>query len=567
MAKTLTTNERMGFGIQANAVKPTDVRHVYWSPTYDQIDDILTVADPVRVRSLFRQVDSGDYSILPRLAMEFERRDSQIRMCAVSRRMALTAVDWEILPNQEAQDQNAAEDAASYCMERLRGIYSFRKSVNHLVRAITDGVAAVELIWESSELVDLVPVPYTRLRSQYPDGPEIWMTTDDNYTGQPMPWGKFCVWAPDHIAPHPLGATIVHAASILFVFKSIARADWSTFLDVYGVPARVLMTTTELPEERLSRIKDALRELSSDFYAVLHGMDEKAQLTTFNPGTSPDVFSEAMAWADDAIAKLYLMQTLTSDVRDSGSRALGEIHQNVRADLLASDMMAESDNIEANILRPMIMGKFPDRPDMPIPWFRRKLIEKKNIEAERLMLDQLEFAARRGMHIDDNVLYERLNIPIPTTKPETSKTDQEVAITVNELTLGIERATRAGDIDLVNALRAKIAEHLNVALPPLSELPEKTPAFGGAPEDKIAEDKGEDEGEDDEDDVPATEARTIREQVIEAIDRRWLGLKEIMVLTQLPYDQVKGVLCCSDMQTRIRKRKSKGKPTEYRLAR
>ncbi len=562
MAKS--ANERVGFGIQRATSTIPSGRETYWSRVYDAFrEKPFTEPLPGKFKSIIESVDNGDYAALPELAIELERRDEQIAFLSESRRMALSALDWEILPNAETEDEAAAEESATYVKESLRKVGTFRQTVKHLLLAITSGVAATELVFENSELVETVDVPHTRFTAPSSGEPYINIKIDGNPQGQPMPWGKFCVWVPMQRTPYPLAMTLVHPACRLFIFKYYLKIAWMTWMEVYSVPARILFPGRKLEDADKTAAESAMKNISMDFWGILNGMGEGARLETLTPGTGGAFFEEGARWCDDALSRLYLMQTLTSDVRDSGSRALGQVHQSVRSDLLASDLMAESDNIEQNIIKPMLVLRYPGR-DMPLPWFRRKMKEKKDIEAERLAIDQIRLAKENGLHIDDDVLYEKLNIPVPTTKPEESRTDQDIALTVNELTLGIERATRAGDLALVNALRERIAELLGKPLPPLGALPNATDNFGRPVGEPKPEDDPDGPQDDDED---GDEPSSIRDAVLAAIDRRWMNTKDLMKALNRPESQIRGVVTALDLRTIIERRKIGSNATQYRRRR
>ena len=107
----------------------------------------------------------------------------------------------------------------------------------------------------------------------------------------------------------------------------------------------------------------------------------------------------------------------------------------------------------------------------------RILEQRVDVEAARLKLEQLNFMSARNLPVDEQDIYQAVELTQPVGKQD-KKTDVELAATINELTLGIERATRAGDLPLVNLLRKRIAEMLNESLPDLTELPRATGPFG-----------------------------------------------------------------------------------------
>jgi phage gp29-like protein len=115
---------------------------------------------------------------------------------------------------------------------------------------------------------------------------------------------------------------------------------------------------------------------------------------------------------DNKLAILWLGQTLTTDVVATGSYAAARVHNKVRSDLLASDLRGEATCLREQLFRPMIALKFPGR-DMPVPIFKRETSVIRDIDSDKLRLEQLTFAASQGLEVPRKWLYDALGIPRP----------------------------------------------------------------------------------------------------------------------------------------------------------
>lgn len=423
---------------------------------------------PTKLSNALRAVDGWDVAALCELSEEFEAKDSHLMSEATKRRNALTCLSWKIEPDERARDQGAAKAAADYIDERLRMIDSWDTTLEHFASGIGPNVAVVELVWQDAELIDTLDVPGHRLIGQFWNSKEIRIQTDrSQFWGVSTFPGKFVVHHPQTKSGNPLRATMVHAVTLPWLFKNLSAADWLAFSEVYGTPWRWAEYTDSVVDADRTTAQDMLENMSADLAASL---PVGVQLKTYQASGTGETYREQIAWAERKMSILYLGQTLTTELGDTGSRAAAQVHEGVRKDICIADIAAERRTIERQIFRFMLNLKFPNKP-MPLPRFCRELPERRDVETERLVLDQITFAVGHGLRIDEEVMYEKLQLPIPLT-PEPKKTSSEVSATVNELTLSVERAVRAGDLALVNALREKIAEALGVKLPPLTELPE-----------------------------------------------------------------------------------------------
>ncbi|MDL2275849.1 DUF935 domain-containing protein, partial [Desulfosarcina sp. OttesenSCG-928-G10] len=78
-----------------------------------------------------------------------------------------------------------------------------------------------------------------------------------------------------------------------------------------------------------------------------------------------DVFSSLAEFCDSQMSKAILGQTLTSDAGINGSRALGQVHNEVRGDLTRADAKALGRTVSQQIIRPYIGYNFGW--DAPMP--------------------------------------------------------------------------------------------------------------------------------------------------------------------------------------------------------
>lgn len=454
---------------------------VRYSPTIDTYHRHL--ADnptPQKLANALRSVESGDVAALVELSEEFEARHAHLRSVATTRRNALTGLPWKVEPDERAKDQGAAKTAADYIDERLRGMDSWETTLEHLATGIGPNIAVTELVWDNAELLRTVDVPGHRLLGHFWNSKEIRIETDENQVwGVSTFPGKFVVHHPQTRAGMPLRSTIVHAITLPWLVANLSAKDWLSFSEIYGIPWRWVEYTDSVVDADRDTIQDMLEQMSSDLAATLPA---GASVKTFQASGTGETYERQMAWAENAMSKAYLGQTLTTDIGDVGSRAAATVHNEVRKDLLFADISSERRTVSQQVIRPMLKLKFPGK-EMPMPRWIREVPERRDIEAERLDLDQLRFAAENGVRLDKQIIYERLRLPEPIT-PEPKTSTAKVSATVNELTLGVERAVRAGDLALANALREKIAEALGVTLPPLTELPKTSENSSGNGIDK-----------------------------------------------------------------------------------
>jgi len=380
------------------------------STTLDSYRRYLTDSmKPSDLAATLKAVDDGDAAAMVELLEEMEGKDAHLQGVLERRREALTALDWSIEPDEKAKDQNAAREAAQYCQSELDGIDHFTDCLQHLAFGIGAGVACVEKVLAGGRIVDFIPVPGNRLISEY-DGAQLSVITDENVsTGVPMMPQKFVIHTPQSRSGAPMRVTLARALGYLHVLKHYCLADWAAYSEIFGMPFRIATYDETVNPADRTTIKDSLKNMSADMYGVF----PKGVVVEFKEATkSNDPYAALIDWCEKKQSILVLGQTLTTDVGSVGSLAAARVHENVRASISLSDINGERRTIEKGVLRQMVGLRWPGRP-MPIPNFKRKIVEDRNLESERLDLEQLQKARDFGLAIDPEVMYERLRIPPP----------------------------------------------------------------------------------------------------------------------------------------------------------
>jgi phage gp29-like protein len=390
-----------------------------WDERQTYVTDSPTAG---RIKTLIRSADEGRLDQYMRLSMEMEAKDAHLQAVANTRRGAVTALEWDIQP-ADTGDEVLAQEAADYCRETLRDIDTWDETLEHLATAIGPNISVVEMVWEKFRPVATVDVPGHRLTGSYTfggsgDGPhstDIRIITDD----EPLngiatdEWGKWIVYTPNSQAGFPFRRTLSAAMGWLYLIKHYVTADWASFSEVFGSPMRYGTYSDDVPDDDKAKLQELLQYADADAWAMFH---EGIKVSHLEAGRGTQPYAELIEWIEKKTAILWLGQTLSTDVGAVGSFAAAKVHDNVRTDILLSDLRKEARCIRSQVLRPMTLMKFP-RKDVPIPHFKRTVIESKSVDADRLGLERLKIAKELGVSLSADQVYEWLG----TTPPEPGK--------------------------------------------------------------------------------------------------------------------------------------------------
>jgi phage gp29-like protein len=167
-----------------------------------------------------------------------------------------------------------------------------------------------------------------------------------------------------------------------------------------------------VPSDDRDALDEMLRQMGSD---VAGSFPEGVDVKFIQAAGEGAMFEKQADWAERKLSIAWLGQTLTTEHQGVGSFALGKVHDHVRADLLAADLKAEARALQTQLLGPMAALRFPDR-EGPAPVWRRVFEPGRDLDGDRLGLEQLKQARDMGLPLQTDEVYARLDFTRPTAE-------------------------------------------------------------------------------------------------------------------------------------------------------
>jgi phage gp29-like protein len=366
---------------------------------------------PSRLRAFLQAADAGRPQLQFELFAEMLQKWPRLTAVENTRRLALTGLDWELVPAHaptQASEADAAMRAANFCRQTLLRLERLREVLDHLAQAIGCGIAVAELVWEDGRLVDLVPVPASRLVA---DPHEPWrlrvLTEEEPALGVALDEypAKWIVHRPRAVLGQHFEGGLLRASALLYLAQTLSFKDWLIFSQISGMPVRVAQFEPGTPEADQQRLLKMLESLGTDAVAVLSKNVDLKFVEPSRGGERP--YQPLQDYCNTEITILWLGQHLTTDVRSTGSRAAAEIHDRVREDLLVSDIAEEGRTIRRDVLAPLVQSRFGD--GVPVPHFRRSLVQSVDTKS---LAETLAVAVNQlGLDVSREWVHQALGIP------------------------------------------------------------------------------------------------------------------------------------------------------------
>lgn len=377
------------------------------SLTPDIIESILrdaaTGSNPRREHELYSLMEQT----WPRLAKNL----SEIKNTVIG-------LEWSIRHPGDTPDA-AAEDLVSRARLGMRGdpcagTLGWEGTLRHLLEAWFRGVSIAEIDWRATPRGILPaatrPIPCWHYGWHRDSGRlMLYPHPGDPSTAIDIPHHKFLVAVHNAGSGHPSSGALLRPLVWWWLASNFCSEWFLNYAQLFGQPYR----TATYPRGDTQAAEALSIHMAGCGAAGFAVVPEGTEIQFHDAGKSASENPQAvlMDRADRACDILLLGQTLTTDVGDSGSRALGDVHTSVRSDIIdaAASWLAEVLNEQ---LIPSLFEIYTGaRPDpATLPWWEPG--RKQSIDT-KVTAETIEILVRAGLPIPRDWAYEVLDIPAP----------------------------------------------------------------------------------------------------------------------------------------------------------
>ncbi|OOF45623.1 hypothetical protein BKK51_05935 [Rodentibacter trehalosifermentans] len=366
---------------------------------------------PGKLKSILEDAENGDIQAQHQLFMDIEEQDSSIAANMMTRKRSVLTLDWRIV---EPRNATPAEEKLQAEIDELFHQYpNLEDLFVDLMDAVGHGFSALEIQWAQVEgkwvPKGFKPCPQSWFNLDKDDN--LLLRTPDNPMGEPLrPFG----WV---VHRHKSRSTqlardgLYRTLAWLYMYKHYSVRDFAEFLELYGMPIRIGKYgagATALEKRTLLR---ALAEIGHNAAGI---MPESMQIELHNVATGTSAgnnpFLHMVDWCEKSIARLILGQTLTSGADGkSSTNALGNVHNEVRRDLMISDAKQIAQTITKQIILPYLqINVDPNIAPHRVPYFE---FDTKEYEDLSIFAEALPKLVEIGVKVPESWARDKLGIP------------------------------------------------------------------------------------------------------------------------------------------------------------
>jgi len=376
---------------------------------------------PQRLHRILEDAEQGNLVAQADLFTDMEEKDGHIYAEMSKRKSAILTLGWEIVEPVNADAQEKKHTAM--LREWVDAIPDFEDALLAMMDAVGHGFAALEIAWQRCGSVWLPASldyrPQRWFQTLMHDGNTLRLR-DGTAHGQmlwPFGWVVHKHRARSGMLPR---AGLHRTLAWPYLFKNYGVRDLAEFLEIYGLPLRLGKYPSGATDQEKATLLRAVAEIGHNAAGIVpEGMLIEFQSAA--QGTH-DPFAAMIDWCERTQSKVILGGTLTSQADGASStNALGNVHNEVRHDLLASDARQVAASITRDLIWPLRALNVPGANPMRSPAF---VFDVRRFEDLSTFAQALPSLVSLGMKIPTAWAHEKLNIPVPQAEQEVLKVEQ-----------------------------------------------------------------------------------------------------------------------------------------------
>lgn len=375
----------------------------------DSSDHPSTGLNIQRVYELFRAAEQGDIQAQSDLFTDMEERDGHLFAEMSKRKRALLTLPFTVKPPPDATE--AEKKIAAEADWWLRQLPGFREMLMDMLDAIGHGFSCIEIEWGQKGSLWL-PAKFHKRPARAFTMPQ----TDLNdirlnrggVDGEPL-WDIGWIVHKHKSKSGPVGQSGLFRVLVwTYLFKNLSARDWAQFLNLYGLPFRIGKYDASMTDKERTNLLRGIRMLAREGGGII---PSTADISLVSPAAGQSApFLDMVNWCEKVQSKIILGGTLTSQADGkTATNALGNVHNEVRHDLLVGDAGMAAETVTQHLLWPILAlnGRYnPER----APHFEFDTRESVDLA---LLMKVIGGAQAAGFGITAEWVSDKSGIPLP----------------------------------------------------------------------------------------------------------------------------------------------------------
>lgn len=365
---------------------------------------------PSKLASIMDRAEQGDIAAQFELYEDMEEKDGHVMAEMGKRRRAVIGLEHTLVPPSNPSKKE--EDNTAALQDILQGLDDFEDVLFDITDGIGKGFCCLEYGgWDR--------VNGARLPKSIQHRPQSWFQIVRGFeqkihlrgpgNGEPLqPFG----WM---VHTHKAKSGYLERSALFrvllwpYLFKNYSVGDLAEFLEIYGIPLRLGKYPSGASEKEKVTLMRALAQIGHNAAGIIpQGMELEFHKAAEG---DPASFKLMIEWCEKTQSKAILGGTLTSQADGASStNALGNVHNEVRKELVVSDAKQIAKTLSRDLIYPIALLNGLTSDWTRCPRFKFDTTEPEDMAAFATSVPVL---VDLGVKIKRQWAQERLGIPEP----------------------------------------------------------------------------------------------------------------------------------------------------------
>jgi len=378
---------------------------------------------PLKVQSIFNSANSGYTKKQSRLANELTEKDPAIGQAWSVRVAGIAACPWEIVGGSSDHNDFIEKSLKNIQPAFDSGLVSFNKQLQFMQSAVMQGFSASTIEWGAGDSSIEGFKLFSQSLFSFQDSDLPYFTGKDSSidgntrSSKDLLGNRVYLSSPRwvyHTATNsresePLRAGLVRPLAYLYAFRRHIQIEYLRGLEKYGMPTPFVSVDGGMYDDANSSraaVQEMMDSFTYDGYGIIDKQSMEIDFPTSSSGFDAETFKTFLEFAEKQIFRLILGQDSTSS-SDNSNRSTAQVHNLVRADMLASDANAVEATVNNQIIKPLFEAAYGF--SQSIPQFRFRL---KGVTEIQEMANVLKTLKEAGKTVSNEIISERLGFQV-----------------------------------------------------------------------------------------------------------------------------------------------------------
>lgn len=272
--------------------------------------------------------------------------DDHLTAVMNSRLAAVNSLEWDIVRDKAAARTHKA------VLEQFEQL-----DMQNLFRNIMEknpwGYAPLRVDWQLDNgrwmIEKIMALPSWWFK--FNDSNEVrFMSINNQIEGEEPPPYRLLLARNNPTYQNPYGEKLLSKSYWPITWKRNAIKWWNVFCEKFSIPALMGTLPANADEDDFDKMLDQLDQMVQDTVMVLREGDKIETLEPPGKQASADIFKSLIQYMDSAVSKIWLGETLTTELQDKGSYAASKTHEGVKNERRDTDVH-EIENIVNTAIR------------------------------------------------------------------------------------------------------------------------------------------------------------------------------------------------------------------------